>query len=114
VLLWANAALLVHETIHFIDFDTDATPASDAFGDPVGGDTGEKWQYLMFGTWHLPTSEVDFNADWWDTFFIWLRVFLSEPRTRELFSRDYQQRWNEILQMLDLENKRRSRGGARP
>jgi RHS repeat-associated protein len=104
---WVHATLLVHETIHFIDEDTDKEPAVDAVTDwdkGIGGyDTGAKWQYLLFATAVIPDEQSSDASQ--ETFFIWLKIF-RDPQLRKLFRDDYENRWRQILDLLAIDEAR--------
>jgi RHS repeat-associated protein len=93
-LVFARAALLVHETIHFID-DDQGSRAADAYLSPY--DTGNKWEYLLFGHWIVPQEQ---SSPAFRSFFIFAEILL-DPRLRELFDSVYEQRWNEIVGILE-------------
>jgi RHS repeat-associated protein len=104
---WVHATLLVHETIHFIDEDTDKKPAFDAAFDPATGvgffDTGTKWEYLLFGTTDLPDETSGSQLQ--DTFHIWLNILL-DRKERSLFAPWYERRWQQVLDWLSIEEKK--------
>jgi len=112
--VWADAAVLVHETIHFIDWDTDHQPSVDAVLDTRTGvgaiDTGGKWQYLLFGVFTIPDEQANENQE--AAFYLGVRILMDDV-LRALRKDDYEKRWQQVLEWIAREETRaRGRGSG--
>ncbi|RLE33473.1 MAG: hypothetical protein DRJ61_07150 [Acidobacteria bacterium] len=104
---WAHATTLAHETIHFIDHDTDSKSEFDA-GIP-GYDIADKWEYYLFGKygggWGPRRDYVgEDNENDIVKFFHWVEVMMS-PDLIEKNKERYQERWDRIVKLMEGQKK---------